>query len=185
MTIEYKTLNDYPGYRFGSDGFIESNWDFHGNETGIWRKLKGYVGNHGYIKVSIKHKNRGIITMNVNVLILRAFKGEKPSLIHQCRHYNDIKTDNRIENLLWGDSDDNHKDCIRNKTQLRGENHPRANITEETAKRIKKGLLLGFKSIDIARKLNVPKYTVWQINSGETWKHIKNEDLDWTNPLDY
>ena len=76
------------------------------------RPLKHRKNSDGYLAVSLcKH---GIDTgFKIHVLIAKMFI---PNLNNYplVRHLNDIKTDNRIENLAWGTSSDNMEDCIRN-----------------------------------------------------------------------
>lgn len=49
----------------------------------------------------------------VHHLVLEAFVGPRPSG-QQCRHSNDIGTDNRLENLAWGTSSENAMDMVDN-----------------------------------------------------------------------
>src|SRR5258708_5323391 len=49
----------------------------------------------------------------VHYIVLRAFRGERPEGM-VCRHLNDVKTDNRLENLAYGTRAQNYRDCIRN-----------------------------------------------------------------------
>lgn len=51
---------------------------------------------------------------NVHQLVCHAFHGPRPPHRMAC-HENDIKTDNRAENLYWGTAQDNLRDMHRNK----------------------------------------------------------------------
>lgn len=49
----------------------------------------------------------------------------------ECRHLNDIKTDNRIENLKWGTRQENVSDKIKNGGQPRGDSSVASKLTSE------------------------------------------------------
>lgn len=53
-------------------------------------------------------------TCRVHKLVLEAFVGECPPGM-ECCHLNDIKTDNRLENLRWDTRSANQIDRVRNK----------------------------------------------------------------------
>lgn len=74
----------------------------HGQELTPWKTPKGYP------MVAISGKHRW-----VHRLVLEAFVGPCPTG-SMARHLNDIKDDNRIENLEWGTPRENQVDRIRN-----------------------------------------------------------------------
>lgn len=73
--------------------------------------LPGWVNRHGYLEY--------ILTLNggkkhrAHVLIAKHFI-PNPNNHPVVRHLNDVKLDNRLENLAWGTQKDNRADCIRN-----------------------------------------------------------------------
>lgn len=73
--------------------------------------LKPGIDDGGYPIVSLWN-GRGR-SYRIHQLMLRAFKGEPPPGCESL-HDNDIKTDNRIENLSWGTRSRNMCDMIRN-----------------------------------------------------------------------
>ena len=62
----------------------------------------------GHLTVQIKGRSRW-----VHHLVLEAFVGPCPPGL-QCRHLNDVGTDNRLENLVWGTSSENAVDMVNN-----------------------------------------------------------------------
>lgn len=62
----------------------------------------------GYLRVTIDGKPR-----SVHVLMAEAFIGPRPSG-NEARHLNDVRDDNRIENIAWGTRGDNLNDLVRN-----------------------------------------------------------------------
>lgn len=62
----------------------------------------------GYVRVNLGGKVR-----LVHQLVLEAFRGPRP-VGHLSRHLNDIKTDNRLQNLVWGTPSENIEDAFDN-----------------------------------------------------------------------
>ena len=54
----------------------------------------------GYYQTGLR-KNRKLITKRIHILVAKAFIPNPNNLPYVC-HKNDIKTDNRAENLYWG-----------------------------------------------------------------------------------
>lgn len=74
--------------------------------------LTGKLNQDGYPSVCLViHKIQK--TLLVHHLVLEAFVGPKPEGL-QARHLNDVKTDNRLENLVWGTVKENSQDAVRN-----------------------------------------------------------------------
>jgi len=72
-----------------------------------------------------RHKDRGYLTValskagkpktyQVHQLVCIAFHGTRPEWAQDVRHLNDVKTDNRAENLRWGTRSENLHDAVRN-----------------------------------------------------------------------
>jgi NUMOD4 motif/HNH endonuclease/AP2 domain len=101
----WKDIPNYEGlYQVSNLGNVKSlpkEW-FSGNNTirkheGKFLKFKSYNGN--YCKVTL-HKNAKRKIYKVHQLVAMAFLGHKPcGLKLVVDHINDIKTDNRLENL--------------------------------------------------------------------------------------
>lgn len=102
MNLKQSTLSDFPNYIFYSDGGV---YDL--------EKCK-------YVKVTIKEpcgynyiRLNGTNTRSKeyrhHILICRAFNGEKPLHNSVVGHLNNIKTDNRAENLYWTTTKENSR----------------------------------------------------------------------------
>ena len=114
--VEYRPIDNYPGYRVGSDG-------------SVWTCKKKITGNGKYILATTWHRMRGRkikdyprVTLShdgqktdifIHLLVLRAFIGPCPTGMEAC-HANDIKTDNRVVNLRWDTPQNNWIDRKQN-----------------------------------------------------------------------
>ena len=95
-------------------------WISNSNEDKIinkitWKILKIGFDKDNYKKINLQTKNGKCKGCRIHILKAKAFLfSPNPSNYNIIRHLNDIKTDNRLENLAWGTQSDNIRDCIRN-----------------------------------------------------------------------
>lgn len=93
-------------------------------------KILTQSSNRGYKLATLSVPGEGHRTLKVHQLVARAFHGE-PEPGQEVRHSNDVRDDNRAENLLWGTRYENMQDAIRNgafgsSAQMCKNNHPRS-----------------------------------------------------------
>ena len=110
----WRPIPGYPGYEASSLGRVRSVARVITYSNGRqYRKsgriLRPVLNTEGYWKVT---PGKGK-TATVHTLVLLAFRGPRPSG-QDCRHLNDIRTDNRVENLEYGTRSQNNLDAIRN-----------------------------------------------------------------------
>lgn len=139
------------------------------------KQLKTYTS-RGYETVSLYIPNKGRqMVIGVHRCIGLAWIPNPDNQPFVC-HKNDVRDDNRIENLYWGGPKENSADAIRNGKSLKGEKHPKAIFTSRDIVWIRENYkprsrALGAKVI--ARKFNVTLNRIMKIVSGETWGHIR------------
>lgn len=144
--------------------------------------LKPYLGNRGYLSVVLSKDNKTKIKM-VHKLVAEAFipnEDSKPFI----DHINNIKTDNRVENLRWV----THKENMRNPlTRKRfSESAKKRPISENALKNWQrriycKELNKTFDSITQASKeLNIPIACICRVCSGNR-PHTRGYHFEYVN----
>jgi hypothetical protein len=169
MTELWKDIPGYEGrYQASSLGQIRSLDYMQANLlTGGISKQKGKVLNQslskdGYVLVCIKSK-----TSQAHRLICAAFHGPAPEKA-ECCHANDIRTDNRAENLSWGTRQSNAKEmAVRDR--IKGERHPRAQVTAFQAFMIQQSPHTRGNGPVLAKALGVSHAVISGIWSGRNW----------------
>lgn len=93
----WKDIPEYEGlYQVSNQGRVKSLYNFH-NKGVIY--LKNNLTKTGYYQVSLsKHGNKQ--RFKVHRLVAMTFI-PNPNKLPQINHKNEIKTDNRVENLEW------------------------------------------------------------------------------------
>lgn len=163
-----------PGY---PDYFATEKGEIISTRSGSEIKLKQRL-HKGYLHVNIfigKGKQKKLKKEPVHKLVLLAFKGEKPTPQHQCRHLNGNPLDNRPSNLEWGTASENAQDAIRHGTAVclrKGEKHPRSKLTETQVKEIYQLAHSGIPYIQIAQRYSIHPKHVKDIKDKRTWKHL-------------
>jgi hypothetical protein len=112
---EWKPIPDLPGYEVSNHGRIRSiaktvSHRRYGVMRIKARILQTSVHKSGYVVISIKRKTR-----RVHRLVLESFHGVCPAN-HECRHLDGIRTNNRIDNLMWGSLSENENDKFQHGT---------------------------------------------------------------------
>lgn len=173
--IDYRQLSDCEGYRFGSNGSIQSCWAGSGNGSYLsdqWHDLNlRLVKGRKYLTVCIKRGGKRFKTA-VHPLILEAFAGPAPPGM-ECRHKDDNPLNNRADNLVWGTRFENMDDRRRNGIMVRGEKQWMAKMTEPEIREIRSRYSAGGVTLQqLADQFGITYQTVHNIVIRKTWKHV-------------
>lgn len=137
------------------------------------RELKASDDGNGYRIVCIRGDGGAKKTYRVCRLVLMAFVGIPKSGMQAC-HGNNIKNDDRIDNLRWGTASENTLDQVRHGVhrglKSRGEDHPMSKLRLNQVIEIKKLIQDGATLKNIAERFNVAMTTVSKIKIGMSWK---------------
>jgi hypothetical protein len=121
MPVSYLPIAGVRGHRVGDDGsvwtclFRVSRGVGQGSffiETWGWRRRKLSPDKKGYLRVTVPLEGGGSVRAKVHHLVLAAFEGPKPEG-QECRHLDNVKTNNARGNLCWGTPEENREDSKR------------------------------------------------------------------------
>lgn len=167
--VTYKTLDDFPGYRFGSDG-------------SIWSRMKsgprkGFYATWHMLKTSIPKGDRRPFVMlrgpdgkphrkTVNGLICRAFHGERPEGRECCHDPDPDPANNAADNLRWDTREANRADSFRHGTMVCGEAHPWSKLSDEQIAEMRALHAAGMSQRKIADRFGVRQPHVSRVVNG-------------------
>ena len=120
----------------------------------------------GYLRVRLTHSD-GFSRHLVSRLVLIAFRGEAPGMT--ASHLNNVRTDNRLLNLVWESIQSN---VARKKifgTTARGERHFRRKLLERDVLDIKSRLAQGERICRLGREYGVSSCAIGDIDKGRSW----------------
>jgi hypothetical protein len=159
---EWTPILEYEWYLVSNFGEIINS------RTG--KHLKQHLDHKGYYKVVLWDAKRGRKNFRVHRIVLSAFD-RSPFPDEVCRHKNDVRTDNTISNLCWGNSQDNVDDMVSRGRSEIGERNAHAKLTENQVMWIieNKGKIKGKK---MAAALGITAANVSSILKNKAWKHL-------------
>lgn len=149
-----KPIKGYENYSISKTGEVTN--------TNTGRVLKACLNGIGYYHVSL-HKDGKQKSVKLHRLVAEHFI-PNPDNLPVVRHLNDVKNDNRIENLAWGTQKDNMKDKFRN-----GYKHGARKLNEEQVKEIFFDTRI---QVEIAKEYGMHRQTVNQIKRKKIYKEI-------------
>ncbi|MHB8109753.1 MAG: HNH endonuclease [Syntrophorhabdaceae bacterium] len=165
MVIEWRDIEDFPGYRVNNIGDVVS----------FKRKnpimLKPDTDKDGYRRVYLS-KNKIVKCCLVHRLVLTAFKGKPSSETMVARHLDDCPGNNNIDNLAWGTCLDNVRDRDDHQRTCKGSKQHLSKLREEDIPIIRKMVGEGKSDFAISKLYNVTLGTIWFVRRGITWKHV-------------
>lgn len=163
---------DIPGldglYQASSDGEIRSldrrqyNPLTKGFSVHKGKVIKQGISKDGYRLVWCKK------TLQAHRLVCAAFHGVAPFEGAEVCHANDIRDDNRAENLSWGTRQSNAAEMAE-RDRVKGEKHPRAKLTAFQVFMLRE--IPSYRGInnDLAAAFNVSRGTIITMRSGQNW----------------
>jgi hypothetical protein len=159
-----KELPQYPGYAISDDGRIRGR-------SGKW--LSPSPNSGGYLHVTVFSPTGKQHSRTVHHLVGWAFHGE-PQPGQQIRHLDGNKLNNAATNLRWGTGAQNQQDRILHGTAMAGERHPRATITDDDVRSMRRIYAAGGATQrELAAIYGFCDQQVYRIINRRAWKHVE------------
>lgn len=167
----FAPVADWPGYRVSTAGRVQTQRHRNGLPSDTWRDLTPVPDGQGYPQVRLYRAGQKPKWMFVSRLVLMAFVGPPPTPDAKARHVNDPDPmNNHVDNLAWGTQTENCADKERHGTAQKGDQHPRAKLTEPDVRAIRARHEAGERLFIIARDYPQVRYgTVRSVAVGESW----------------
>ena len=134
--------------------------------------LKPGVGARGYGYV-VLYCDGAKKQCAVHRMVAMAFIGDPPEGKEFVCHLDDVKTNNVVTNLMWGDHFDNMGHKVAHGRSMRGSKHPRAVLTEDKVRLIRRLSSEGATGVTIAKELGIATPLVSQVLLRKTWGHVE------------
>lgn len=174
---EWRTVPGFPGYEVNNVGDVRSVTRAVPHQTvtkTIFGKMKKArpQKNGGQLRLTLFHE-RVCKSVFVHRLVMAAFVGPLPEG-KLVRHLNGDPTDNRLENLAYGDALENAADAIAHGATARGQRANKSNLTDRKVREIRafaKDPRISQKYI--AELYGVTPTNIMYIVQRKTWAHIE------------
>lgn len=161
----HKNLPEFPGYEFDADG---NAYSYKYNKR-YGRMMNLRPDDKGYFMVAIYDTKGWPFLRRINRIICTLFHGPPPTLKHQARHLNGIKTDNRAVNLAWGTQKENEADKAKHGVNIIGEQRGNSKLTEAMVRKIRVSRLSTRK---LAKKYDVSQPLIVRTKQRKAWSHV-------------
>ena len=165
-------IKGYEGlYSITKDGSVWSHPKRRSSKQGIY--LKPGVNTRGYKQVVLykdnKHKN-----ITIHRLIALTFINNPDNKL-EVNHIDGNKLNNKIENLEWCTSSENHIHAYKNDNhkRMQGELHGASKLKEVDVLNIKKLIENGAGCRELGRAYSVCHSLISMIKNGKRWTHLK------------
>jgi len=156
---KWKPIPDWPNYEVSSLGRVR----------GPRKMMRTHVAPSGYERVMLSDRpnDRRVMAL-VHRLVCSAFIGKCPEKM-QVNHKNNVRHDNRIENLEYVTAKQNCHHRKAHGTFPTGSNNGRAKLTSEQVAEIRGRRAAGEKLKPLSEEFGVHQNTIWWVVRGVTW----------------
>jgi len=173
--VEYRTVAEHPGYRFTSDGRIQSCWagiGWKSYRSRNWRDLVRVINPAGYFIVTMKRRGKQRAT-HVHHLIAEAFLGPRPPGMFAC-HNDGNPQNNRVENLRYDTHQGNEDDKREHGTRPQGIRVWSAKLDDEKVREIRRlRKEHGSSILKLGKRYGVHHSIISDVCNYKTWKHVE------------
>lgn len=166
----WKTITGFPDYEVSDCGRVKRVTPGRGTRAG---KIVGKnVSQNGYFRVCLTNDGQHYWVL-VHRIVAAEFLGQQPSVIHEVRHLDGDKLNNKSSNLSWGTRADNEADKVLHGRSNQGERHGMSSLTNSQVLAMRSMHKRGHTSKQIAEKFGISSRHVRSIVSRRAWRHVK------------
>lgn len=168
---QWKRIPNYSRYEASTEGEIKTYGWKNKNKEAI---LKPAKDGSGYLRTMLKRDDGVIHTIKVHRIIAATFL-DNPENKPQVNHKNEIKTDNRVENLEWVTKEENTAAWVKNGSngKLVGAKVGTSILNEQQVIEIRQKFIpYKYTRQMLAVEYGVAAGTVKGIINGRAWKHL-------------
>lgn len=161
----YKDIQGYEGfYQISNLGNVKS---LRRENEYIMKGGKTTKGN--YITYSVNLRKKGIgRKFYIHQLVAKHFI-KNPLNKKEVNHKDNNPHNNKASNLEWVTHDENMKHAMKSNRIVKGEKSGMSKLKDEDVVEIYKTKT---DALELSKKFNVTRETIYSIRRGQTWKHI-------------
>jgi hypothetical protein len=135
------------------------------------REVKQKKHRNGYKYIQF-HKNGKVLYRYVHRVMLEIFRSSCPEGFEAC-HLNNIRDDNRVENLKWVTKYENESHKILYNTLKKGEQLATSKLTPVDVIFIREQCAQGKTNREVAKCFGVTPQCISKVKLKHSWKHIE------------
>ncbi len=174
--VTYRRVPRCPSRAAGTDGTI-----WRQDQAGDWHSVEPAMivrpdKPNPYPSVEIPFGKADWRERRVHQLVMQAHVGPCPEGM-QVRHLNDVKTDNRLENLAYGTPAENGRDKVANERSQPGELHWNAKFTNAQVEEIRLKHASGTTRRELAKEYGTHKRTIGKMVCGTTYQKAPGKTI--------
>lgn len=179
---EWRPVVGYEGwYEVSSIGRVRRVRPGKSTKTGRFCSI--YRNKTGYNRVKLTSGDYGRRHM-LHRLVARAFIGECP---HGCEinHRDGNKDNNHVENLEYVTHKMNMAHASQNRlmARMKGMFNPRAKLTDEQVREMRRLFDGGCSRIELSRRFHVGESVTARVVKRQSWVHIEDHPKSWLNSV--
>ncbi|HWL69164.1 MAG TPA: HNH endonuclease [Geminicoccus sp.] len=174
---EWRSVQGYPDYEVSNDGRVR-RVTMPSRGPGRSRSLPYEIAisyderGRPAVGLACPGNRSGQKRFQVSWLVAEAFHGARPAPGYVVCHNNGDHTDNRASNLRWDTQAGNIADKRIHGTQLEGNQHPNAKLTDDEVRQIRAARAAGETLKSIAARYGVHFSLIQYIEQRKVWKHV-------------
>ena len=178
MSQEKEIWNDIPGfvglYEASNLGRIRIN-ALSNRKKGKLQPgdiLKPIKRKNGYFCISLTQHDGKRVGHTVNRIVAMSFLGLPKNESYQAAHLDNNRENNKVSNLCWATSKENHSHRVEHGTNAVGTRNGMAKINETLVRAIRQKIRSGFSQVAVAKEFCISNVQVRNIALGINWKHV-------------